>query len=69
MRSGPREPREEAAYVDLAALQNGKTFADYGHVSLVEVAKWPGARFTGDKPVNQVSGIASLLNSNLRHTR
>ena len=49
---GPRDPREEAAYVELAALQDGETLADYGHVPLVELAKRYGNRFTSDAPVN-----------------
>jgi hypothetical protein len=38
--------------VDLAALQDGGTLADYGHVPLAELAKRYGNRFTSDGPVN-----------------
>jgi len=38
--------------VELAALQDGETLADYGHVPLVELAKRYGNRFTSDAPVN-----------------
>jgi len=42
MHSGPCEPRDRAAYMDLAALQNGETLADYRHGALIEVTKRPG---------------------------
>src|ERR1700687_4494196 len=66
---GPCEPREEAADVDLAALQNGEPLADYRHIALVEVTKRPRGRFTGDNPMNQGSRIAPLLNRHLRDNR
>src|SRR6476660_2741864 len=69
MDCGPREPRDVAAYMDTASLQNGETLADYGHAALVEVAKRLGRRLAGQTPVDQSPDIATLLHRHLRHPR
>ena len=69
MDGGPCEPCQKAAYADLAALQNGETLADYGHVSFVEIAKWLRPRFAGNTPTDQFSGVPPLLNRHLGHAR
>ena len=68
MHRGPGEPCDEPANVDFAGLQNGEALADYGQISLIEVAKRCRPRFARDHPVNQLSRIASLLNRYLRDT-
>src|ERR1700722_2963211 len=69
MYSGPGQPCEESAYANLAALEHGKSFADDGHVAFIEVSKRPGLWFAGHMPVDQISGVTSLLNRHLRYTR
>ncbi len=39
MDGGPGEPGEQTVHLKLAALQNGVAFADYRHVTFVEVTK------------------------------
>ena len=54
--------------MDLAALQNGEALAHHRHGALIEVAKRLGPRFTAQAPANQLSGVASLLQCDLRDT-
>src|SRR3954453_1045268 len=67
MDSRPSEPRQNAAHVDLAALENGKTFADHRHVAFVEVTKRTRRGFAGNTPLNQLPGVAPLLHCYLRY--
>src|SRR5438132_13089876 len=69
MHSRPSEPRQDAADVDLAGLENGKTLADYRHVALIEVTKRTRCGFAGNTPVNQRPGITPLLHRYLRYAR
>ena len=57
----PSEPGPEPAHLDLAALKNRKTFADYGHGAFVKVAEGTRIGFAYDAAVNQLSCIAPLL--------
>jgi hypothetical protein len=65
----PREPSHDAAYMELAGLQHGKTLAHYGHVPFIEIAKWARRVITDDTVVNQISCIAPLLDRDLSNTR
>src|SRR5215472_1119501 len=62
----PNQPRHQPAHLDLPALQNGEAPAHYGHVALIEIAKWRRFLATGYPAVNEFSCITSLLHSHLR---
>src|SRR5690242_21732817 len=62
---GPSEPSREPAYLDFAALQHSKTFADYRHAALVKVAKWTRKGTVNNATVNQLSRITPLLHCHL----
>src|SRR5260221_119789 len=66
---GPGKPGRKPADLDLAALQDGESLADYCQVSFVEVPKGSWRRRTGNTGVNQSPRITSLLYGHLRYTR
>lgn len=61
----PREPRAEAAHMDLAALEDGKALPNDSHASFVEVMKRARRRFADDAVVNQLSCVTALLHRHL----
>src|SRR5215468_8321451 len=65
----PSQPGNESAEMDLAALHNGKAFADNGHVPFVEVAERTRYGFPAKSLADQPACISALLNCNLSDAR
>ena len=63
----PGHPSQKPADRYLARLQNGKPFADDGHIPLVEVTKWSQGRMAGHLAEDEFSGVLALLYCNLRN--
>src|SRR6267378_5445149 len=64
----PREPGNDAAYMEFAALQHSKTLAHHGQVPFIEIVKWARHVTAYDVTVNQFPRVAPLLDRHLRHT-
>jgi hypothetical protein len=64
----PCEPCHEAAYADLAALQDGEALTDYRHTAFVKVTEWSGHGFAADTAVNQFPCVSPLLDRHLRNS-
>ena len=52
MDGGPSTPGEETVHLKLTALQHGVAFADYCHVTFVEITKRFEAVLTRNMPAN-----------------
>src|SRR5438874_8393356 len=63
---GPRQPGDEAVEAKFPRLQHGEPFADHRHAPLVEVAERPRRGLSGDTAVDQLPGVAPLLDRDLR---
>ena len=65
--SRPCEPRDEAGHLDLSTLQDRKAFPNDGHVAFIEVPERRRGGLTGDSAANQLSGVSTLLDCDLRY--
>ena len=64
----PREPGCETGHLKSSALQDGEALSDDGHVPFIEVTERRGRGLTTEFSMNQLSGVASLLDCDLRHS-
>src|SRR5262249_14922303 len=67
MHTGPREPCQESAEIQTAALQHRKSLTDDCHVALVEIPGRTRRWLASDAARDQPASIAALLHSHLRH--
>ena len=65
----PREPGCETGHLKSSALQDGEALSDDGHVPFIEVAEGSWGRLTGNCAANQLSGVSTLLDCDLRYAR
>jgi hypothetical protein len=68
MNCSPCKTREESAHANLATLQDGKSFPDYGHFTFIEIPERRFCRPPGDQTLNGPTRVTPLLNGNLRYT-
>ena len=66
MNPRPGKPCDETGHLELSTLQDRKPFSNHGHVAFVEIAERRWGLLTGDCAVNQLTGVAALLDRDLR---
>jgi hypothetical protein len=68
MDRSPDQPRQKSTHTNLAALQYGEAFPDYGEIPFVEVTKRFQRSLPGNLSSDKFADVTSLLYRNLRNT-